>query len=451
MNISFENTSNVSAVLTLKMEKADYDANVKKSLKEYSKKAQMPGFRPGKVPVSLIQKIYGQQAKAEEVNKLLNEKLFEYIKENKINMLGEPLNSERQQPQDIENQDDFEFIFDIALAPDFNIAFTDKDAVNYYDIDISEEQIDEEIKILTQRFGHTENVDKYADQDILRGILAELDENGSVKEDGIQISKASLMPTYFKDTEQKKIFEGSTPNMVLTFNPVKAYEGNEAEVASLLKIEKEKVAEHNGNFSFQIEEISRFMPAGLNQDFYDQVLGKDSVKDENEFRAKIKENLLSRHTADSDYKFLLDLREYSEKKVGELEFPDELLKRIMKANNKDKDEQFFEDNYAKSIEELKWHLIKEKIVEAYNIKVNDNDLKATAMQATRFQFAQYGMTNIPNEYLEQYAAEMLKKKEQVNALVERCIDAKLTETLKQVVTLNHKQISINEFKELFKK
>lgn len=449
MNISLEKTGNVSAVITVKMEKADYEEKVTKAIKEMSRKAQMPGFRPGKVPVGLVRKMYGTQAKAEQVDKLLNEGLFNYIKDNKVNMLGEPLSSEQQKPQDIETQEDFEFVFDIALAPEFKAELTKDDTVDYYDIEVSDEQIDNQVKQLTQQGGHPEVVESYEDRDILRGLIAELDADGQPKEGGLQVEKVSLMPTYFKNDEQKKIFEGAKKNDIITFCPAKAYEGSDAEIASLLKIEKDKVGEYTGEFSFQVEEISRFVPATLNQEFFDQVFGKDAVKSEEEFRAKVKANLSAQYAADSDFKFLLDAHACVEAKVGTLEFPDELLKKIMKANNKDKEESFVEENYAKSIEELKWHLIKEQLVAANNIKIEDKDVKAAAIQATRFQFAQYGMNNIPEEYLEQYASEMLKKKEQVNALVERSIDTKLTAALKEVVTLNHKSISLEDFGKMF--
>lgn len=449
MNISLEKNGNVSAVLTVKMEKADYADNVKKAIKEMSRKAQMPGFRPGKVPVGLVQKMYGPQAKADAVNKLLNDSLFNYIKENKVNMLGEPLSSEKQQPQDIEKQEDFEFVFDIALAPEFKAELAKDDTVDYYDIDVSDEQVDAQVKQLAQQAGHPEEAESYEERDILRGLIAELDADGQPKDGGLQVEKVSLMPTYFKNDDQKKIFEGAKKNDVITFCPSKAYEGSETEVAALLKVGKEKVGEYAGNFSFQVEEISRFVPAELNQDFFDQVFGKDAVKNEEEFRNKVKEGIAMQRTADSDYKFLLDVRAYMENKVGQLEFPDELLKKIMKANNPDKDDNFVEENYVKSIEELKWHLIKEQLVAANDIKIEDKDVKAAAIQATRFQFAQYGMNNIPDEYLEQYASEMLKKKEQVNALVERSIDTKLTAVLKTVVTLNHKSISVEDFGKMF--
>lgn len=449
MNIQFDKVGNVSAELTIRMEKADYEAKVNKSLKDFCQKAQMPGFRKGKVPMSLVKKMYGTQAKAEEVNKLLQDTLFNYIKENHVNMLGEPLGSEKQEPQDIEKQDDFTFIFDIALAPEFTAELTAADTVDYYDIQVDDDMITKQLDALRQQAGHPEDVEEYADRDILRGTLAELNEDGMPKEGGVVVETASLMPQYFKNDDQKNAFEGAKKNQVVSFNPNAAYEGNETELAALLKVEKDDVQNHAGNFSFEIHEISRFVPAELNEDFFEKVFGKDMVKNEEEARAKVKESIQNLQLNDSDYKFLLDVRAYLDSKVGTLEFPDELLKKIMKANNKDKGDDFVENNYAKSIEELKWHLIKEQLVKAHEIKVDDKDVKASAVQAARYQFAQYGMNNIPDEYLENYAQEMLKNQEQVQGLVERCIDQKLTEVLKSVVTLNHKEISSQDFAKMF--
>lgn len=449
MDIQFEKIGKVSGEITINMVKADYEANVNKALKDLGKKVQMPGFRPGHVPASLVKKMYGVQAKADEVNKLLQNSLFDFIKTKKINMLGEPLGSDKQTPQDIEKQDDFTFIFDIAIAPKFKAELGEDDTIDYYDIEVSDDTITKQLGAMQQQAGHPESVDAYEDRDILRGTLAELDENGQPKEDGIVVETASLMPSYFQNDDQKKIFEGAKKNDVITFNPTTAYNENEAELSSLFKIERDDVKEHTGDFSFQVNEISRFVPASLDQEFFDKVFGKDEVKSEDEARTKIKESINELQKNDSDYKFLLDVRAYAENKVGTLEFPDELLKKIMKANNKDKDDKFIEDNYAKSIEELKWSLIKDQLAKANKIKVNDKDVKEAAIQAARFQFAQYGMNNIPDEYLENYAQEMLKHQEQVNSLIERCVDQKLSEALKSVVKLNHKSISQEDFAKMF--
>lgn len=334
------------------------------------------------------------------------------------------------------------------MAPEFTAELSANDTVDFYDIEVADEMVTKQLDALRQQAGHPEDVEEYADRDVVRGQLVELNEEGQAKEGGVNIETASLMPSFFKNDDQKKLFEGAKKNQVITFSPNAAYEANEAELAALLKIEKEEVKNHAGNFNFEINEISRFVPAELNEEFFNNVFGEE-VKTEEEAREKVKQTIKDLQINDSNYKFLLDVRAYMEQKVGALEFPEDLLKTIMKANNKDKDEKYVEDNFVKSLEELKWHLIKEQLVKANDIKVEDKDLKATAIQAARFQFAQYGMNNIPDEYLENYAQEMLKNENQVHALVDRCIDQKLTEKLKEVVTLNHKSISSEDFAKMF--
>ncbi len=448
MNISLQNVDKVSAKLTVQLEKADYQEKVEKALKTFRQKANMPGFRPGMVPMSIIKKQYGAAVKAEEVNKLLQEKVYEYLKENKVNMLGEPLPVEGQ-AIDIVAQDDIEFVFDIALAPEFEATLNNDDTIPYYNIDINDELVDRQVGMYTQRAGKYEKVDSYQDNDMLKGLLAELDENGSTKEGGIQVEGAVMMPSYMKNDEQKAIFADAKVNTVLVFNPNAAYNGNDVELASLLKIQKEEVANHTGNFSFQVEEITRFVAAELSQEIFDQVFGEGVVKSEDEFRAKVKESLQAQFAPDSDYKFLLDVREYLTNKIGKLEFPDALLKRIMLMNNEEKGEAFVNENYDKSIEELTWHLIKEQLVNQFEIKIDNDDVLAMAKNATRAQFAQYGMMNVPEDLLESYSKEMLKKKESVDNLVNRAIEAKLANSLKDNVTLDEKSIALDEFNKMF--
>ena len=447
MNITFEKTGNVTGVLTLNIEKADYEANVKKGLQTAQKKVQMPGFRPGHVPAGMVKKMYGTQIKAEEVQKLISEKLYAYIQENNLDVLGEPIAHDDQ--VDIEKDDNFVLHFDLGLSPEMNVELSSNDTVDYYDINVTEEMVDAQVKRMAQQAGHPENVQTYEERDILRGILAQLDENGQPVEGGIVVESASLMPTYFKNDEQKALFNGAKVNDILVINPSKAYEGNEAEVSSLLKVKKEEVAQYTGDFSFQVNEISRFVPAEINQEFFNAVFGEGAVEGEEAFRAKVKEGIQSQHVLDSDYKFLLDLRAYCEAKVGEVEFPNEVLKKVMLNNNKEKGEAYVEEHFEASINELKWHLIKEKLVKANDIKLEQADVKAAAVEAARMQFAQYGMNNVPVEYLENYAEEMLKNKQQAQSLIERSIETKLVAALKNVLNLNHKAVSAEEFGKLF--
>lgn len=447
MNISLQNVDSVSAVLTVQIEKADYQEKVEKALKTLRQKVNMPGFRKGMVPAGLIKKQYGVSVLAEEIDKLLQEKVFEYIRENKVNMLGTPLPKENQ--VNFETEENFEFSFDIALAPEFNVELSANDSVDYYDINVTDEMVDQQVKMYTQRTAKYEKVEDYQDNDMLKGLLAELDENGNTKEGGVQVEGAVMMPVYMKNDEQKAIFNGAKTNTVLVFNPSVAFDNNEAELASLLKLKKEEVADHKGDFSFQIEEITRMIPGELTQELFDQVLGEGKAHSEEEFRAQIKETIAKQFEADSDYKFLIDVRTYLTNKIGKLEFPDALLKRIMLDNNKEKGEEFVAENYEKSLEELTWHLIKEKLVAANDIKVEQGDLTNMAKEATRAQFAQYGMINVPEELLENYSKEMLKKQESVEALLNRVVESKLSETLKGQVTLNHKAVSAEEFNQMF--
>jgi trigger factor len=449
MNIQFENPDKVNGLMTLTIEKADYEEKVEKALKNYRKRAQIPGFRPGMAPMSMIKRQYGMSVKVDEVNRLLGEKLYEYIRENKIQMLGEPLpNEEKQKPLDFEGDGPLEFVFDIAVAPEFKAELTNKDKVDYYHIEVDDKLIDQQVQMYQSRGGQYEKVETYQSRDMLKGDLRELDAEGNTKEDGITVSEAIMMPEYIKVDDQKKLFDGCKLGDIITFNPKKAYPDNDSEVAALLKLKKEDVAELTADFSYQVTEISRFVPAAVDQKLFDQVFGEGAVKDEKEFRQKIADSLKPQLIIDSDYKFLQDVRAYVEKKVGKLEFPEALLKRMMLNNNKDKGADYVEKNFEGSIRELEWHLIKEQLVATNEIKIEDADVKSVAKEAARAQFAQYGMTDVPEEYLDNYAEETLKKRENVDGLVDRAIDIKLTEQLKKVVKLNEKKVTLDEFNKM---
>ena len=449
MKISFECADKINGLLTMTVEKADYQEAVEKTLKNYRKKAQVPGFRPGMVPMGMIKKQYGTAVKVDEVNKLMGEKLYEYIRENKIQMLGEPLpNQEKQIPQDFENADDLTFVFDIAVAPEFKAELTDKDKIDYYTIKADDKLIDDQVQMYASQAGEFVKAEVFSGNDTITGDLRELDENGNTKEGGITTESGMVMPAYIKAEDQRKLFDGAKPGDIITFNPKKAYPDNDAEVAALLKVQKDDVKDLTADFSYQITEIRHFQPAEVDQKLFDRVFGEGSCKDEKEFREKIAATIAPQLQQNSDYKFLLDVRAYMEKKVGKLEFPEALLKRVMLQNNQDKGADYVENNFEGSIKELGWHLIKEQIVAANDIKVEDADLKAVAKEAVRAQFAQYGMSNVPDDVLENYAAEQLKKRENVDNLVDRAVDVKLTETLKKVVKLNEKTVTLEEFNKL---
>ena len=448
MKVTFENPDKVNGLMTITVEEADFKENVEKTLKNYRKKANIPGFRPGQVPMGMIRRQVGTSVKVDEINKLVGQEIYKYVQENKIQMLGDPLPSEKQQPVDVEKDAPYTFVFDIAVAPEFEIKLNGHDKVDYYTIKVDDKLIDQQVEMYASRSGHYDKVEKYEDNDMLKGDLRELDADGNTKEGGITVEAAIMLPNYIKVDDQKKLFEGCKLGDIITFNPKKAYPENNGEISSLLKISREEAENITADFSFQITEISRYVKADVNQDLFDQVFGKDVVKDEKEFRERIAEGLKAQFAVDSDFRFIYDLRAHCEKKVGKLTYPDALLKRIMLQNNKDKGEEFVEKNYDLSVKELTWHLIKEQLVRDNNIKVEDADIKEAAKEAARAQFAQYGMNNVPDEYLENYANDMLKKKEYVDNLVDRSIDRKLTEVMKGVVKLNPKEVTLDEFNKM---
>ncbi len=445
MNISFEAPDKVNGLMTITLEKEDYQGEVEKTLKDYRKRANIPGFRPGQAPMGMIKRQFGTSVKVDAINKMLGEKLYSYVQDNKIQMLGEPLPSEQQEQLDFEGDAPLTFKFDIAVAPEFKAELTAKDKVDYYHITVDDKLVDQQVEMYQSRAGQYEKAEQYdAEQrDMLKGDLREVG-----KEGGIEQSDIALMPQYIKVDDQKKLFDGCKLGDVITWNPRKAYPDNDAEVSAMLKIQKEEVKDHEGDFTFQVTEINRYVKHEVNQELFDQVFGDGNVKDEKEFRQKIADQISQQFQSDSDYKFLLDVRAYMEKKVGKLEFPEAILKRVMLNNNKDKGADFVEKNFEASIKELGWHLIKEQLVAAQGIKIEDADLKAVAKEAARAQFAQYGMSNIPDEYLENYAQEMLKKRENVDGLVDRAVDVKLTAALKNVVKLNEKDITFEDFQKM---
>ena len=448
MNITFENPDKINGLLTITVEKEDYSEKVEKTLKDYRKRANIPGFRPGQAPMGMIKRQFGTKLKVDEINRLLGEKLTSYIRENNIQMLGEPLSSEKQVPQDLEQDGPFTFVFDIAVAPEFTAELTAKDKITYYTIKADDKLIDSQVQMYASQAGEFTKAEVFSGNDTLTGDLRQLDDKGNTLEDGITVDSAMVMPAYIKADDQRKLFDDCKPGDIITFNPKKAYPDNDAEVAALLKLTKDDVKDLTSDFSYQVTEIRHFQPAEVNQALFDRVFGVGAVKDEKEFRQRIADMLQAQLVQNSDYKFLLDVRAYMENKVGELTFPEALLKRVMILNNKDKGEDYVEKNFEGSIRELKWHLIKEQLVAASGIKIEDADVKAIAKEAVRHQFAQYGMQDVPEDVLEQYADEQLKKGENVQGYVDRAVDLKLTDALKKMVKLTEKAVSMDEFNKL---
>ena len=452
MKYNFEKTSNVQGELALTIEKEDIEPRVAKALKELRTKAQMPGFRRGQVPLSIITKRFGMDVKQEEVQKLIGEKLYEYIRQEDLNILGEPMGSDRQKPIDFA-ADELEFDFTVALAPEFDATLTAADTIPYYNIEVTDDMVNQDISSFASRNGHHESADTYATGDMVKGHLAELDEQGNIKPDGLQKEDAVILPTYMKNDEQKAKFDGLQAGTVVTINPFTAYDGSEVELATLLGIDKELAKDVKSDFSFQVTEISRWTPSELNQELFDSVLGEGKAANEEEFRAAVRQLIEQQFAQNTRMRFVTDVRDYLIRRIGTLEWPEQLMKRLLQANADSKAKAKTDEELDKEVSDmlpsLEWHLIQEQLAKQTGVKVERDDLLAEARTQTRMQFAQFGYGNAPDDLVDRYANDMLRNQEQAQQLQQRALDTKLGEALTTVVTLDKKSISLADFNKLY--
>lgn len=447
MNIVRKDLDQNNAQIVISIEKTDYAEKVEKKLREYRKKANIPGFRPGNVPMGLMQKMYGKSVTAEEINNLVADSLYSYIRENNIQILGEPLPTENQPEFDFDNENNFEFSFDLGIAPEFDVEFSAKDKVQYYNIKVTDEMIDNQVKSYTGRYGKYEQTETVEEKDVVKGQLLEM-ANGKINEDGIKVDDAVLTPFYMKDAEQKSLFANAKKGDKITFNPLKAFE-NEAEVSSFLKISKDEAKNMHSDFQMEIQGITRYYDSEINQELFDKVYGEGVVNSENEFRSKIKENIQETLTADSDYKFGIDARKMAEKKFNGLSFPDTFLKRWLIATQDGMSEEKVTEDYPKMISDVTWHLIKEKMAEKNEIKVETADIEEYARKVARAQFAQYGMIGLDDSMIEGYAKDMMKDQKTVESFASRTIEDKVLNLIKNSIKLENTEISMEEFNKMF--
>lgn len=449
MQVDKQVIDQVNAVVKVQLMKADYQEKVEKTLKNYRKKANVPGFRPGMVPAGLINKMYGKSVLAEEVRNIVSEALYNYIKDNKISVLGEPLPSLTQSEIDFNTHEDFEFCFDIALSPELQFTLNKKDSVPYYSVEITDAMVDDQIKKLTGRNGSYEKAEKSEERDVLKGLLKEIQADGEVTTEGISVEEAVLMPAYFKNEDEKTKMLGLTIGDTVIFNPAAAYNNSETELASLLKVSKDVAGKIKGDFSFEVKDITRYKEGEINQDLFDVIYGKDMVKNEVDFRGKVKESLESQFAPESDYRFMIDAKNVLLNKLKDVEFPVELLKRWMLTTKENQKPEEIEAEMPKMIEDLKWHLMKEQIVKENNLNVTEEDLLETAKKVTHAQFAQYGMMNVPEDLLAKYASDMLKKEESRNNILDQAMSTVVATWLKGIVKLAEKNVSVENFNNLY--
>ncbi len=443
MKIEQTELKDLKGVITLTIEPADYQEKVDKELRQYRQKANVPGFRPGMVPLGLVKKMYGKAVLAEVLNNTVGESLGKYMEEKKLNILGDPLPNEELTPEmDLDNQTTFVFAFDFAVAPEFNAALDGKNKLTHYTITVTDEMVDNQVKSYAERFGEYVDADAVQEGDVIKGLMTEQKENGIVKENAI------LNPQYMQDKKEAAKFKDAKKGDIITFNPMKAFK-SEVEVSSMLNIKKEEAKELTSDFTFEIQGITRHQAAQINGELFAKVYGENNVKDEADFRAKVRAEIEENMAEDSKYKFGLDAKEAILKKVGNVAFPEDFLRRWVMATNKEMKEEDLNRDFPKMIEELKWHLAKDQLMKQYEVKVEKEDVEAYAKEVAKMQFMQYGLMHVDEQYLNNFAQEMLKKDDQLRGIVERVAENKIYEALKNVVKIEEKPISHEDFGKLF--
>ncbi|WP_321288609.1 trigger factor [uncultured Sunxiuqinia sp.] len=451
MNITRENINDLNSIVTVKIEKNDYEATVAEQLKEYRKKANMPGFRPGKVPAGLIKKMYGKAILAEEVNKMLSENLSKFIVEEKLNILGEPLPNEEKTPSfDFETAQDFEFAFDIAVAPEVEVKFDKRKKYPYYLIQVDDKMIDQQVDQYTSKFGANEAAETVEDKDTIRGNFVQLDAEGNELEDGIKAEQVVIAVDVMKDEEVKKEIIGKKAGNTIVFDPIKVYDSRH-EVGHMLNISHEEAENVEGDFKFTLTEILRFKKAEVNEDLFKKAFGDDTeVKTEQEFRNKLKADLEEQLKYSSDYKFTIDSRDILIEKI-EMELPEEFLKRWLKTTNNELTDQQIEDDFDNFMKDLRWQLIKDRIAKDNEIEIKQEDIQAMAKEVAAMQFRQYGMFDMPDEQLNAFGEQILQNKEEKQRITTRVQEDKIMAVIKENVSIDEKEISQEDFNKLLEK
>ena len=450
MDISRENRDDLNAVLTVKLGKTDYEGKVETVLKDYRKKANIKGFRPGMVPIGLIRKMYGTAVKVDEINKMVSENIHKYLIDEKIEILGDPLPViDQNEKIDFVTGDELSFSFELGLAPAFEMDLSEKNKVSFHEIIIDDKMKNEYVSSYTRRYGEFRTADISEEKDILKGEIEAITDTGEIIPDGISAEETTLAVDIIRDEEIKKTFIGRNENDSIDFNIRKAFPNN-GEIAGLLKKETKDVENLEGNFRFTIREISRFYPAEEGPELYNRIYGEGVVSTGEEFMKKIEEEISANLTRESNYKLMQDIRKLAIEKT-EFTLPEEFLKKWLLRVNENTTSEDIEKEFDKFREDLKWQLIKNKVAKNTGMKITEEELVKEAENITRLQFRQYGLFYATDEQITNYAKETLKREDDAKRIADKILEDKVLENLKETVKVENVSITVEEFNKLFEK
>ena len=447
MNVEFKKIDNVNGELTVTLEEKDYADKVKKQLKEIGKNRPEPGFRAGHVPMGLLEKKYGNAVKYDVVNREIVDAVYDYIRDNKLRVLGQPIPDKNNELK--EGETEFTFKFKVGLAPEMDINIGKDMKVPYYTIDVTDDMVNQEITALRKRFGVQGPGEETEPDAVIKGVISELNPDGSVKEDGIVVDNGILAPIHFTSEEQKKLFEGKHPGDIVTFNPAASCNTNVTEMSSMLNIDKNDVENHKGDFNFEIKEIIVLKPAELDQEFFDNAVGKDKAHNEEELKAAVKDLLKDQLKAESDFRFTFDARNMIQKQIGDVQLPEEVLKNFLMSQNKQLNAENIDQEFENIRSQLVWDLAKDEIIAKFNIEVSEDDIMNEARVAVYRQLSQYGPASLAEGIIEHYAKEVMKDQKNRDSFERNALNKKIFDTIKENVTLDNKELSLDDFKKLY--
>lgn len=450
MNITKNQIDDLNVTVKIELGKEDYAGRVEKALKDYQKKVVVNGFRPGKTPMGMVKQMYGKSLLLDEINKVLGESLNNYIKENDLQILGEPLPNETEQKELNLEDENFEFLYDIALAPAVNAKMSKREKIPFYTIKVDDEMVDKQIESVCKNNGNMIAVDEIEGTEYLKGELVELDADGNVKEGGIENKDASMSVFHMKDEEAVNAFKGKKAGEEVKFNAVKAYP-NKTDFAAMLGVTKEE-AEHAGeNYCFIIKEIKRYVDAEVNEELFTKLYGEGVVKDVADFRNRVKADIENQLKGHSDYRFTIDAKEKLIKKNEDVVLPEAFLKRWIVAVNENMTAEEVEKDFDGYRDEFKWQLVKSAIVKDYAVKVEAEDMKREGRQIAAAQLQQYGLYGLTDEQLDGFAAKLLEDERQRQHLYEKALDNKVFDVIRENVKIEEQEIAMADFEKLFQK
>ena len=439
MKVTKNQIDELNMSVNIALDKADWAEPRKKKLNEYRRKADIRGFRRGMAPMSLIEKVHGGQALAEVINTMVTDELNKFIEDNKLNILGEPLPGEKAADNNWDDPDTFSFDFDIAVAPEVNVTLSAEDKIPYYTVTVTKEALKDYRQGLLKQFGQLESAEAAkADDFVIADFVA-----GEQKIEGAYVALRSMPEDIKKTFVGLKKGDSRSVDIVMTFP-------NEADRAAMFHVKKDELDTLPAEWTMTVNDIKTFVDAPLTQATFDQIFGEGSCKDEAEFDAKVKERLQMEYAQESDYRFMLDAKEYLIKKAA-IELPDAFMKRWIKFANDDKfTMEQIEAEYDLFAKDFRWNMIRTKMMKDQEMKVTKDDVMAQAKSMASYQFAMYGMQNVPDEHLTRYAEQMLGDRQQAERILERVEDDLVLNYVRKTATLEKKKISLDKMRELTK-